>query len=331
MMWPSSQAAIPADSWPRCCKRVTARSTRGERRPTPARRRRRRRTRREDRRADRGLGSSHGCRGLEACRPRGSLLRQRLPARGAGDRRTRSGEGSGDRALEALAKRGHVERRPAPAIRRRLRPTVAEHATRPRRRARPPRRGPATTTPPGPSPKRAVRVVARGLTMRPGPARAQPARDAALGERDGEAALGDVVRAWRARRRARRRAAPPAPRDLLARSTAGSPSAQPARAASPAPSPRATARTGRRARSRAPASREAGAAGTRSRVGQLADHAHDRRRVDRPSAALVVERHVAAHDRHAERAAGVAAGPPRRASAARRCAASRGCRSSGSW
>ena len=42
------------------------------------------------------------------------------------------------------------------------------------------------------------------------------------------------------------------------------------------------------------------------RVGQLADHADDRRRVDRAAAALVVERDVAAHDRHAERAAGVA-------------------------
>ena len=40
-------------------------------------------------------------------------------------------------------------------------------------------------------------------------------------------------------------------------------------------------------------------------VGQLADHADDRRRVDRAAAALVVERDVAADDRDAERAAGV--------------------------
>ena len=41
-------------------------------------------------------------------------------------------------------------------------------------------------------------------------------------------------------------------------------------------------------------------------VGELADHADDRRRVDRPLAALVVERHVAADDRDRERPAGVA-------------------------
>ncbi len=54
-----------------------------------------------------------------------------------------------------------------------------------------------------------------------------------------------------------------------------------------------------------PACLEAQAAGL-ARVGQLADQADDRRRVDRASAALVVERDVAAHDRDAERAARVA-------------------------
>ena len=58
-------------------------------------------------------------------------------------------------------------------------------------------------------------------------------------------------------------------------------------------------------RDRVALAREAQPAGAR-RVGQLADHADDRRRVDRPLAALVVERDVAAHHRHAERAAGVA-------------------------
>ena len=49
---------------------------------------------------------------------------------------------------------------------------------------------------------------------------------------------------------------------------------------------------------RSPCRRHAGG------VGELADHADDRRRVDRPLGALVVERDVAADDRHAERAAG---------------------------
>ena len=43
-----------------------------------------------------------------------------------------------------------------------------------------------------------------------------------------------------------------------------------------------------------------------ARVRQLTDQPDDRRRVDRALGALVVERDVAAHDRHAERAAGVA-------------------------
>ena len=66
-----------------------------------------------------------------------------------------------------------------------------------------------------------------------------------------------------------------------------------------APSPRSPARS-RRPRRRSP-SRPA-----RRGVGQLADQADDRRRVDRALGALVVERDVAADDRDAERAAGVA-------------------------
>ena len=62
-------------------------------------------------------------------------------------------------------------------------------------------------------------------------------------------------------------------------------------------------------------------------VRQLADEPDHRRRVDRPVGTLVVERDVAADDRDLERAAGVAERREPTPSAARRCAASRGCRS----
>ena len=59
------------------------------------------------------------------------------------------------------------------------------------------------------------------------------------------------------------------------------------------------------------ARRDEGAAGDLGRVGQLADHADHRGRVDRPVGSLVVEGDVAADDRDAERGAGLGEGADR--------------------
>ena len=89
------------------------------------------------------------------------------------------------------------------------------------------------------------------------------------------------------------------------RSTAGSPAASRAAQLLELRALQRRARTGPPARSRGPRPAKPDARHGR-RVGQLADHPHDRRGVDRPAAALVVERHVAADHGHAQRQAGVA-------------------------
>ncbi len=66
----------------------------------------------------------------------------------------------------------------------------------------------------------------------------------------------------------------------------------------------------------------------RAHVGQLADHADHRRGIDRTGGgALVIERHIAAHDRSLQARDKRRQGRAQPQSAARRCAASRGCRS----
>ena len=87
------------------------------------------------------------------------------------------------------------------------------------------------------------------------------------------------------------------------------------------------ARPARCGRPRAAKPRPAADAG----IGHAPDHAHHRCGVDRPLGALVVERHVAAYHRHVRGRGRRRPGRGPTRSAARRCAASRGCRSSGSW
>ena len=143
---------------------------------------------------------------------------------------------------------------------------------------------------------------------------AEPARDAALGQRDREPALGDVVRrAQRARAHGladRRRAACAARRGRRPGSSPSS--ASPRSLASSEPMSDGAQPRAAISATASPALREAEPARARG-VRQLADHADDRRRVDRAAAALVVERDVAADDRHAERAAGVGEAGARRA------------------
>ena len=144
-----------------------------------------------------------------------------------------------------------------------------------------------------------------GLAAVHGHLGAVPAGDARLRQRDGEPALGDVVRgAQRARAHG-----------LADRGVDGPQLAQVGGRQLALRRLAAQLRQLRAGRRRGPAARgdqRHGVAGLREaeparalRVGQLADHAHHGRRVDRAAAALVVERDVPAHDRHAERAARV--------------------------
>ena len=190
--------------------------------------------------------------------------------------------------------------------------------------------GPETRTPPGPSPKMASSTRPSSPSRASSGARSTRApmppamqHSASAKARPPSAMSWAAEAAAGAVRRSSSRC-----RASSSRSTSGSPSARPPRSlASSEP-----ASDGRNGPSSAIASPSApNPSRGPLRVRQLADHADDRRRVDRPAAALVVERHVAADDRHAERAAGVGQPLAPRARAARRCAASRGCRSSGSW
>ena len=130
----------------------------------------------------------------------------------------------------------------------------------------------------------------------------------------------------RARPRAPRRGPPPArraPREV----DLGQPVGQRARrAASRARSRPATARTGRRSAIASPA-RAKPSRPARRASGSAPDHADHRRRVDRAGRALVVERDVAADDRRLAARGRRRRGRAPLRSAARRCAASRGCRS----
>ena len=187
--------------------------------------------------------------------------------------------GSRDRALvsaRASARhRGRRERRPRSRARRR-RPRRA--ATAPGMRVDAPRAGPGHDAPPGPSPNRAVsgRPSARAAQVHLGAER-RPRCSTRRARRPGRPRR---CRArWRARPRARRRAAPRAPR-ACAEVDRGQPVRQPRRAASRAREPASAGANGPTSAIAWPSLGEADAGHAR-RVGQLADHAHDRRRVDR--------------------------------------------------
>ena len=132
---------------------------------------------------------------------------------------------------------------------------------------------------------------------------ADPARQARLRDRHEEAALGDVVGARqvaRAHRVADRLLHGAQRRDVDRRQPRRQLLAAQLRELRPgevrAKRPREADRVAGEREARPPRA---------LRDGQLADHADDRRRVDRAAAALVVERDVAADDRHVEAAARV--------------------------
>ena len=206
----------------------------------------------------------------------------------------------------------------------------------PRSPARHPPTRPITATPPsasagprrrthGPAPRRTGSSPSGSVD-----GRAEPAGDAALGQRDRDPALGDVVGAATARRRAPARGRARARAPLARRSIAGS---GPATALAAQLGQLGAGRRGREPpdqRDRVALVREAEPSGPR-RIRQAPDHADHRRREDRAGRRLVVQRDVAADDRHAERLAGLGQALHAPRPAARRRGASRGCRSSGSW
>ena len=165
--------------------------------------------------------------------------------------------------------------------------------------------GPATTAPPGPSPKRRRPIVARRVTSvaRSTRAPSPPAmQHSASAQASPPSEMSCTVASPPARTAARSAASDSAwRREVHRRQAVGEAPAQLLELRA-----REVGRErARPARSRGPRLDEAGhrhALGIR----QPPDHAHDRGGVDRALRALVVERHVAAHHRHAEREAGVA-------------------------
>ena len=221
----------------------------------------------------------------------GEALGERAPGRlGVGDAR-RSAPSTRTRPRSA-------RRRPSRSSRRRRR----HPSRRPAARARAPRRPPRGSRP---APRRRAPPRARSRGCGPG-RRDRSGRRRRRRSPSRQARRPGRRRRCRGSRRSPARASSRTKRERRGRARRGRSPAAPARArraASPARMPRARARTGRRARSRR--RRRARARRALPRIGQLADQADDRRRVDRARVGLVVERDVAADDRHAERLAGV--------------------------
>ena len=306
----ASAAAMPADSWPRCWSAYSAKyGEAGDVVPG--------RVDPEDAalvaRSVALVGEGLGCRHWRppgrratplnvAAGPAAALARS---ARAPGPGRC-AGPSTGTAARGRRAPRA-ARRAAGTAIARRSVTDSASPPTSPKTRAaRVPRassrtsRGPDTTKPPGPSPKRPA--IGSSLGPRSSVAPIPPARQHSA-TRDEEPALGDVVAA---RQRARAHGVADgldAPRGPRRRRRSGRPSGSgsPQQLGQLARGER-RARTRRRSRPRRPARAKPEPPGA-ARVGQAADHADHRRRVDRARRALVVERHVAADDR-ASRARG---------------------------
>ena len=264
MLPPRSAAAIPADSWPRCCSAYSAKydsretSCPGAYMPnTPH--------------SSRGPSRSSG-RGLAAVIGSPSRSRRMCVRLTASRRSTANSSASGIPC--AIARPVSAERQlhdaPSPPIRAATRTLTSPTTRAPS--ARSACSSPLTTKPPEPSPNSAARGRGRESapvrsrarrTEQPSSkrlhlerhARAELAGQAALRQRDRQAALGDVVGA-RERAGAHRLADGRLRAATASMSIAGRPSGSSRPTASPARSPPATARRDRRARSRRPRARK---------------------------------------------------------------------------
>ena len=258
-----------------------------------------------------------GSRVLRGCRPRGSLLAQRLPARQACARRPASREGGRDGALEALMECRHLDLEVALDPQARA-AHLAQH-DRSRQcahdlRAGPPPRRPRDPRRTGRCPGRRARAP---RAAEPGP----PARPARPRCRTRPAPWPGRPRTrrgpWPARRRARPSRSAASASAWRSSATSGRPSAMCPRSLSSS-DPASEGANGPTSAIAWPSLREPGH-GHPLGIRQPPDHAHDRRGIDRAAAALVVERHVPAHHRHAEGQAGVASPSTARVSCQAMC------------